>query len=66
LIDTGVSAEAVIYTAAEFGFALTEMADIKSGAITASNWVKERYYDALNVPVGASPPKGAVCAAAGC
>ena len=66
LIDTGISKETAILTWADYGFAATEMADYRSGAITAANWVKERFYDALNVPVGATPPKGAVCAAAGC
>jgi hypothetical protein len=66
LIDTGVSSEAVVLTWADYGFAATEMADFKSGAISSTHWVKERYYDALNAVVGATPPKGAVCAAAGC
>jgi len=66
MIDTGASRTATALVWADFGFAATEMADYKSGAITAEHWVKERYYDALNQPVGATPPKGAVCAAGGC
>jgi len=68
LIDTGLSMEAVVMTWADFGFAATEMADYKSGAITAENWVKERFYcsGSLNETCGATPPKGVSCPAAGC
>ena len=60
LIDSGVSSEAVIFTWEEFGFAATEMADYKSGAISSTHWVKERYYDAFNVAVGIAPPIGEI------
>jgi len=51
---------------ADFGFGATEMSSFKSGAVTAANWVKPRCYSANDQPLDSSPPKGAMCAAAGC
>ena len=66
LIDSGVATEAPIMTWAEFGFAATEMAPFKAGQISAEHWIKERYYSATNQVLGATPPKGPMCPAAGC
>jgi len=66
LANSGVAAESVVYTWADFGVAATSMADYVSGAITAEHWVKERYYSATNEVLGATPPKGPMCPLAGC
>lgn len=66
LIGTGPVLEADLIPYLSFGFAATEIAGIKDNTFTLTDWAKQLKLTATNQVRDASPPKGNMCAVAGC